>query len=330
MAVLKEKSRKIIPFLFPVVEQTSILPLLVTRVADDLFTGSQGDTVSFRIGELRATARKYTWRERRGPIVTDDISGGETADIKFGAHTYSATDLTDEHFKMDEVDLATEVVAPQAESVANDLTLDIRDAFNGMRPKTVLTFNPGDDPYDFAVDAQAELDGYQVAPNDAGRYWLVGANVAKVILKSDRITRYDSAGDTNALALRRGTIGDLAGLRVVKSLDIDPDASIVAHRTGLLLGTVAPEIPPTTAVSGARLKAKGFALRHIIDYDSAYLSMRSVVSCFSGLTPVYDERKGGRGRDAMDLKEYAEGELPVSVRFLGVNFNNKHADGLGL
>jgi hypothetical protein len=330
VSVYKEKSKKVIPFLFPVMEQTSILPLLVTRVADELFTGSQGDTVSFRLGELRAVARKYRWRDRQEPIVTDDITGGETADIKFGTHTYSATGLTDEHMKMDEVNLATEVVGPQAEAVASDLEYDIRDAFNSMRPKVVLTFNPTDDPYDFAVDAQAELSGFKVAPNDAGRFWLVGANVAKVIKKSDRITRYDSAGDSNSLALRRGTIGDLAGLRVVESLDIDANASIVAHRTGLLLGTVAPEIPPTSAVSGARLRSKGFALRHIIDYDSAYLSLRSVVSCFSGLTPVYDERKGGTGRDAMDLKVLGNGELPVSVRFLGVNFNNTHANGLGL
>lgn len=330
MAVLKEKSRKVLPFLFPVMEQTSILPLLVTRVADDTFIGSQGDTVTMRVGGLRAVARKYTWRERRQPIVTDDIKGGEGVDIKFGTHTYSATELTDEHLTMDEPELASEVVAPQAESVVADLEYDIRDAFNSMRPKVVLTFGPGDDPYDFAVDAQAELDGFKVAPNDAGRYWLVGANVAKVILKSDRITRYDSAGDSNALALRQGTIGDLAGLRVVRSLDIDPNASIVAHRTGLVLGTVAPRIPPTGAVSGARLRSRGFALRHILDYDSDYLSTRSIVSAFSGLTPIYDERKGGTGRDAMDLKVYAEGEDPVSVRFLGVNFDGNHADGLGL
>lgn len=325
MAVLKEKSKKVIPFLFPVMQQTSILSLLFTRVADDTFVGSLGDTVTMRVGGLRAVARKYTWRDRREPIKTDDIAGGQGVDIKFGTHTYSATELTDEHLKMDEVKLATEVVMPQAEAVAADIELDIRDSFNLMRPKVTLTFNTGDDPYDFAVDAQAELDGFRVAPNDSGRFWLVGANVAKEILKSDRITRYDSAGPDNQLALRRGTIGDLAGLRIVKSLDVDPNFSMVSHKTGLVFGNVAPPNPPTGTVSSAALSEGGFALRHILDYDSAYLSTRSVVSTFTGITPIYDERVGGSGRDAMDFKEYAEGVEPVSVRFLGVNFNGTNA-----
>lgn len=325
MAVLKEKSAKVIPFLFPVMTATSVLPQLVTRVADDTFVGSQGDTVSMRVGALRATARKYTWRDRKAPIVTDDIKGGAKVDIKFGTHTYSATDLTDEHLKMDEVQLAAEVVAPQAEAIVADLTLDIRDAFNAMRAKVTTTFNSGDDPYDFAVDADATLSGFRVAPNDAGRYWLVGSNVAKVILKSDRITRYDSAGDSNALALRQGTIGDLAGLRIVRSLDIDPNASLVAHTTGLVLGSVAPPAPPTGAVSTAAMQEGGFAMRHLVDYDSSYLSTRSIISAFTGLTPVYDERVGGTGRDRMDIKPLAPGELPVSVRFLKVNFDGHNA-----
>jgi hypothetical protein len=326
VAVLKDKSRKIIPFLFPVLTQTSILPMLFTRVADDTFTGTQGDTVSMRVPGvnlgLRAVARKYEWRERRAPIVTDDIvQSGRKMDLTFGVHTYSATELTDEHFTMDEVDLATEVVMPQAESVAKDLEYDIQDAFGQLRTKVTLAFNPGDDPYDFAVDAQAELSGFKVAPNDGNRTWLVGTNVAKEILKSDRITRYDSFGQGNQDALLRGQIANLAGLNIVQHTDVNPNFSMIFHKTGLIVGTVAPKIPPTTAVSGARLSQRGFALRHIIDYDSSFMAMRSVVSCFSGINPLYDERIGGTGVDAMDLKIYPEGVLPVSVRMMRVNFN---------
>lgn len=325
MAVLKDKSKKVIPYLFPVMQRTSVLALLFTRVADDTFIGTQGDTVTMRVGGLRAVARKYTWRDRREPIKTDDIKGGEGVDIKFGTHTYSATELTDEHLTMDEVQLATEVVMPQGEAVAADIDYDIRDSFNLMRPKVTLTFNTGDDPYNFAVDAQAELNGFRVAPNDGNRFWLVGANVAKDILKSDRITRYDSAGPSNESALRRAVIGDLAGLKIVQYNDVDPNFSMVSHKTGLVFGNVAPRPPLTGAVSAARMRVGGFALRHIIDYDSDYLVNRSVVSTFTGLSPIYDERVGGTGRDAMDLKEYAEGVLPVSVRFLGVNYNGTNA-----
>lgn len=332
MAVLKAKSERIIPFLFPVLQQVSILPQLFTRVADDTFTGTIGDTVSMRVPGvgLRTNARKYEWRERRAPIVTDDIvQSGATMPLTFGTHTYSATELTDEHYTMDEVQLATEVVMPQAEAVARDLDRDLMQAFNSIRVKTTLVFNPGDDPYDFAVDAQAQMNGYKAVPDDGRRTWLVGANVAKEILKSDRITRYDSFGPGNQDALLRARIANLAGLNIVQHNEVDPNFSMIFHSSSLILGTVAPRIPPTSAVTGARLRQNGYALRHIVDYDSSFLVMRSVVSCFSGINPLYDERVGGSGPNAMDLKTYAEGVLPVSIRMMKVNFNGTNAPVFG-
>jgi aspartate/tyrosine/aromatic aminotransferase len=100
----------------------------------------------------------------------------------------------------------------------------------------------------------------------------------------------------------------------------------VTHKTGLLVATKAPDVPPTGAVSGAKTSKDGTELRHIIDYDSNYLVARSVVSTFSGVTPVYDERVGGHGADRYDLKQYGEGVQPVSVRSLRVNYNGTNAD----
>jgi hypothetical protein len=318
VAVLKEKSQKVMPFLFPVMEQRGILTNLFMRVDPSYFESSAGDKALIKLGKLRAVARKYTWRSRVAPIVT--------IEVRFGTHTYSATELTDEHFTMDDVKFATEVAIPQMEAVVDDLEMDIRQSFNALRTKVTLTFNTGDDPYDFAVDAQAELDGFRVAPNDSQRVWIVGSNVAKDILKSDRITRFDSAGASNEMALRRAEIGELAGLRVVKDLEVDPNFSFVTHKTGLLVATKAPDVPPTGAVSGAKTSKDGTELRHIIDYDSNYLVARSVVSTFSGVTPVYDERVGGHGADRYDLKQYGEGVQPVSVRSLRVNYNGTNAD----
>lgn len=325
MSVHKEKSQAVMPFIFPVLEQTSILSQLFTRIDPNVFVSSAGDKALMQLGKLRTVARKYNYRDRTEPIKTDDITGGEAIEIKFGGHTYSATELTDEHLTMDAVQLAQEVVMPQAEAVAEDIDNDIRDSFNAMRAKVTMTFNTGDDPYDFAVDAQAELNGFKVAPNDANRVWLVGSNVAKDILKSDRITRFDSAGASNEAALRRATIADLAGLRVVQDLSVDPNFSMVLAKTGLLVATKAPNNPPTGAVSSFKMSRNGTELRHIIDYDSRFLVTRSIISTLSGITPVYDERKGGRGSDAMDLKRYPEGTLPVSVRFLRVNYNGTNA-----
>lgn len=325
MAVLKEKSLKVMPFLFPVLEQQGILSMLFQRVDPTYFESSAGDKALIKLGRLRAVARKYNYRDRTAPIVTDDIQGGESIEVKFGGHTYSATELTDEHLTMDDVRFATDVVIPQMEAVVEDLEEDVRQSFNAMRAKVTMTFNTGDDPYDFAVDAQAELNGFKVAPNDANRFWIVGSNVAKDILKSDRITRYDSAGASNEAALRRAVIADLAGLKIVQDLNVDPNFSLVTHKTGLLVATKAPANPPTGAVSSAKMAQNGTELRHIIDYDSGFLVTRSVVSTLSGITPVYDERKGGTGSDRFDLKEYPDGTAPVSVRFLRVNYNGTNA-----
>lgn len=248
-----------------------------------------------------------------------------TIQVKFGGHTYSATELTDEHLTMDEVQLATDVVVPQMVAVVEDIEEDIRQSFNSLRAKVTMTFNTGDDPYDFAVDAQAELNGFKVAPNDGNRFWIVGSNVAKDILKSDRITRYDSAGASNEAALRRAEIADLAGLRIVQDLNVDPDFSLITHKTGLLVATKAPANPPTGAVSSAKMSKNGTEVRHIIDYDSGFLVTRSVVSTLSGINPVYDERVGGTGNDRFDLKQYEDPSQAVSVRFIRVNYNGTNA-----
>lgn len=325
MAVLKEKSEKVMPFLFPVMEQQGVLSMLFQRIDPSWFESSAGDKALIKLDKIRAVARKYQWRDRTEPIKTDDLGGGESLEVKFGTHTYSATELTDEHLTMDDVKFATDVVIPQMEAVVDDLEEDIRQSFNSLRAKVSMTFAPGDDPYDFAVDAQRELNGFKVAPNDGNRFWIAGANVAADILKSDRITRFDSAGDSNETALRRGLIADLAGLKVIQNLNVDPNYSLITHKTGLLVATKAPDVPPTGAVSGFKSSRNGTELRHIIDYDSGYLVTRSVVSTFSGINPVYDERKGGTGNDRFDLKVYPEGELPVSVRFIRVNYNGTNA-----
>ena len=320
MAVLKEKSQKVMPFLFPVLEQQGILSLLFQRVDPSWFESSAGDKALIKLGKLRAVARKYNYRDRTQPIVTDDIKGGESIEVKFGGHTYSATELTDEHLTMDDVQFATDVVVPQMEAVVEDIEADIRQSFNSMRAKVTMDFDPGDDPYIFALEAQRELSGFKVAPVD-GRFWIVGSNVATEILKSDRITRFDSVGESANTAVRRAKIAELAGLTVVQDLNVDPNFSLISHKTGLLVATKAPANPPTGAVSSAKMARNGTELRHIIDYDSGFLVTRSVVSTLSGITPVYDERVGGTGSDRFDLKEYAEGVQPVSVRFIKGTFN---------
>jgi len=294
MAVIKAKPEKFIPYLFPLLQRELVVPLITTRVADDTFVGAQGDTVTMRVGGLRTVARKYEWRTRTAPIVLDDIQGGDGIPITFGVHTYSATGLTDEHYTMDEIDLVREVLQPQTEAVARDLEADVVAAYTALPTRESVTFTENSsnkeigDPYVVAINAGRALDRQKAAPR-SGRVWLVGANVAAAILKSDRVSKFDWAGPSNALALRDATIARLAGLDVVVSDAFDPNFSVVTHGTSLVLGTLAPKAPRGASMSQAA-RADGFAMRWLMDYDSNFLRDRSIVSMFSGIARVFDER----------------------------------------
>lgn len=328
MAVIKAKPEKFMPFLFGLVQRRLIIPEMVVRVADDAFKGAKNDTVSMRVPGLFTVARKYEWRTRTNPIVLDDIEGGGTIDVTLDTHTYSATSITNEQATLDDIDWIREVMVPQSEAVANDLENDVSDAFDALLTRESLDFAHGDDPYLVAVEAQRIFDGVpgRLVPVD-NRFWLVGSNVAASILAHDRVSKSSEGANAMAqTALERGTIASIGGFRVVKSLEVDPNFSVFMSRSALVLGTVAP-VPPRGAAQARRVTQGGFGMLWTFDYDSNYQRDRSVVSMFSGMTPVYDERVGGTGTDRFQLKpleDYTmvDDDVPKSFRAIKVNFTS--------
>lgn len=328
MAVIKAKPEKFIPYLFPLLERELLTPLLTTRVNMDDFKGAQGDTVTMRVGELRTVARKYEWRTRTAPIVLDDIQGGGGIPITLGSHAYSATGLTDEHFTMDEIDLVREVLQPQTEAVARDLEADVIAAYAALPTRETQDFVEGgankevSDPYFVAINARRKL--LRQRRVTAGQLtWLVGTDVEAAILKSDRLARHDSAGDSNSSALRDATVGRIGGLNVVASADVDPGFSVVTASSSLVLGTVAPKAPRGAAMSQAAAK-NGLAMRWLMDYDANFLRDRSIVSMFSGITEVFDEVFVGGAKDGQ-LKVEGDytgvgDDVPKSARAVKINF----------
>lgn len=316
MAVIKAKPEVFVDeFLFPLVERQLITPLLVTRVSGEKFVGAQNDTVNFKLGGLRTVARRQEFRTRSLPIVLDDISGGESIPVFLNTHTYSATGLTLEHMTLDEVNFTTEVLAPQTKAIAAQLEADVAYAFGQMDFKHELDFVEGvTDPYDFAIDAGALLDQYDV-PDDGNRFWLVGTRVWAAIAKSKRVTTHELAGpDRLKAAIDRAEVGEIAGLRIVKSRAVDPNFSTVMHKSLLVLANVAPDVP-TGAKIGRRYSDDGWDMTWIQDYDADFQRDRSTVQTFTGITPIYDERKMGNGKDRHDLAGTTH-----SVRAVRVNF----------
>lgn len=325
MAVIKAKPEKFIPYLFPLLQRQLVTPLLTTPIAFENFVGAQGDTVTMRVGELRTVARKYEWRTRTAPIVLDDIQGGGGIPITLGAHSYSATGLTDEHLLMDEIDLTREVLAPQTEAVARDLEADVVAAFNALPTREEQDFVEGgadketSDPYFVALNARNKLRR-QRRVGTAEMFWLVGTNVETAILKSDRLARNDSAGNRNESALFDANVGRIGGLNVVSSTEVDPDFSIVTGRSSLVLGTAAP-LAPRGATFATRAAKDGFAMRWMMDYDANFLRDRSIVSMFSGITEIFDEVDANG--DLITPDQYGTAGYPAapkSARAVRVNF----------
>lgn len=289
MAVIKPKPEKVVDFFLAMLQRELVIPNLITRVGDEFFVGAKDDTVTLRIPGLYATAHDYEWRTRTADIEFDDIYGGDGVNVRLDTHSYSATELTDEHMTLDEIEFASEVLAPQVAAVVNRFEAKSLAGFRGALVKNSLTFGAGDDPHLVALEAKRLMDRDKVAPQ-SGRTYLVGTDIAAQFLASDRLSMATNLGTDSAnAAVRDSVIGRLAGSPVVVSTSLNPNEGYYFHKTGVVLGSVAPKVP-SGAVQGARLSRNGFAVRWIQDYYANRLVDRSVVSAFLGVNDVRDER----------------------------------------
>jgi hypothetical protein len=298
VAVLKAKPEKIVDFFLAMVGRELLGPDLITRVSEDFFKGAQNDTVSMRIGNLRAVARDYEFRTRTAPIVLDDIEGGDTIPITLDRHVYSATGLTDEHLTLDNLEFATDVLVPQVEAVVGNYESKVVAAFRAAQVKHTVTSTLEEDPHLVATEARRLMNSEKVAPY-SGRIFLVGSDVEAAWLTSDRLSNADNIGNVSD-AVRDAVIGRLAGAPVVVHPELNPSEAYYFHKSSFVMGSVAP-VAPRGAVVSAKTSRNGYAARWLMDYDSAYLRDRSVVSSFIGINEILDERVGGDGADKGDI-----------------------------
>jgi hypothetical protein len=291
MAVRKLKAKKQINFALPLLQRQLIAPLVTTMIGGDNFKGAQGDTVMLKVtdGSI-ATARNYDFRGRTGPIVMDDIfqTGGQFP-VRLNEHVYSATGLEDEHFTLDDITFATDVLLPQVTAVAERMETKTVSAFRNLSFKHELDFDASDDPFLIAVEARRLMDSEKVAPR-TGRVHLIGSDIAAAWVASDRLSKYESTGQEGTPALREAIIGRLAGAPVVVHDGLNPDEGYYLHSTGLLVANVAPSVPGGVTQGQSGISKLGYGLRWIQDYDSNFLRDRSVVSSFYGVNEIRDER----------------------------------------
>lgn len=312
MAVHKIKAKKQVNFALPMVERQLVLPLFLTIVGKDNFVGALNDTVNFRIKDGSvATARDYDFRGRTGPIVLDDIyQNGGSIPIRLNTHVVSATGLEDEHFTLDDIQFATDVLAPQVEAVVQRVEAKALAAVRGSTAANhTISFGGSVDPHLIATEAKRLMDSDKVAPY-SGRAFVVGNDIAAAFRASDRLSQYDSVGLSGTPAVRDAIIGQLAGSPVVEHNGLNPDEGYYLHGTSFILASVAPDVPRGAVTGNAGVGKRGVAVRWIQDYDANYLRDRSVVSTFLGVNELRDQRNPD-GSWIVEEGEFDADELAV-------------------
>jgi hypothetical protein len=312
VAVQKVKAKKQAQLALPLVEKQLILPLLLTIVGKENFTGAKNDTVNFKLkdGSI-ATARDYDFRGRTGPIVLDDIyQTGGNIPIKLNTHVVSATGLEDEHFTLDDIEFATDVLAPQVTAVVERVESK---ALNAIKTSTSIkhsvSFDDTDDPHLVAVEAKRLMDSEKVAPY-SGRVFVVGNDIAAAFRASDRLSRFDSTGLAGTPALRDAVIGSLSNSPVIEHNGLDANEGYYFHGTSFILANAAPDVPRGAVTGNSGISKRGVAVRWIQDYDANFLRDRSIVSTFIGVNEIRDERDAD-GNWIVETGEFDSEELAV-------------------
>lgn len=316
MAVIKAKADKLIRLALPIMERNLVSPFITTRIPDGAFVGAKGDTITVKIGGLRAVARDYEFRTRTAPIVMDDIAGEGGLAVKLDKHVVSATSLTLEQMTLDEISLVLDVIGPQAEAVAGDLEAKTLAKFATIPWKRTMAVTADTDPLLVSVEARRLLNADKVAP-DAGRVFLIGSDVEAAWLASDRLSKYDSTGETGTPALREAIIGRLAKAPVISMMQLPPDFIWYGHPSALVLATVAPAVPTGAQQGKQGISKLGFAGTWIQDYDPNYARDRSMFHAFAGLTDIRDERTANGDLLDPEGDNYATAK---NVRGVGIAF----------
>lgn len=255
--------------------RTLVLPMTATRIPGGEFAGSNGDTITLRVPQP-STAR--TQATPGSAITYDDVD--ETAVDVALVHLYHATQITDEDLSLSIETFAEQVTLKQVSAVATRAEDQLAGAMNAIAADDSIALD-GTDVEAKILDAREAL-GLADVPS-GGRWLAVSPGVATFMLKLDKFTRVDAAGDDSAL--RDAILGRLYGFMVVESNALDAGTALAYHTSGFAFGNRTP-VTPRGAADSAVASEGGVGLRQIFQYDPDILSDASVISTFAGASLV--------------------------------------------
>lgn len=289
-------------------EAATVLAATVQKQSADQFDGTVGQAVAIRRpfmldgnqeGLLPGTG------ERTDGRIAVESKKESVLNVELNKHVYSAIQLSDAELSLEIEDFATQVALPQTDAVVNRLERIVAGAleqFSAAEKTTAGKLTIEHEPGNYIDIAQqirfqisfmaAELTANNVP--GSGRFLVLGANVAGLLMNDPNLTRVSEAGTDTAL--REAVIGKLYGFTLIQSNHIDPDSLYAYHPSAVQLVTRAPIVPPSVTF-GASQAQGGYALRWIRDYMSETASERSFFSAYAGVAVVddiYRDKKTGK------------------------------------
>lgn len=252
------KAEQVVNQMLGVLERETVLSQFVWRDAAMNFKGAKDDTVSLRVP---AYTNARTRVMRGGVAIVVDELDETKVDVTLDTHVYKAIGVSDEEMTLDISDFGAQVTAPAMNSVVRKVDDTIAEEMEAAVPEVEVILDDAD-PYPGIVDARIALNNHNVPASQ--RFLAVGSSIEAAILKSDRLSKFDQSGSSDAL--REASIGRIAGFTAVSAPGLDPEIAIAAHKTAFVLSSVVPVVP-MGAVWGESRTWKGFGLRVLRDYD---------------------------------------------------------------
>lgn len=249
-------------------------------VGGDEFNGALNDTVTIRVPAMGQPAR--TRNVRGGAAITNDELAEYGVAVALATDIYKGVPVTDADLTLSIKDFGEQILRPQTQAVAEKYEDLLAAQIEGADYGTPIAIDEAD-PFLAFVDAREVLNNFKVPRN--GRTLLVGSAVEAALLKSDRLTKFDTGPGLDALT--EATIGRMAGFTVVGTSAINPDKAYAYHRSAFIAATRAPRVPEG-ATFGEAVAFGGVAMRWLKDYDYANTTDRSLVNTYAGFATVED------------------------------------------
>ena len=258
------------------------------------FFASEGDTITVKVkGTL--PVRTYAPRnDRSQPILTDTYSESKQTVTISVDRPYSAVKLTDEQRDWDFDGGWGDIIDAQADTVGQYIEHGVlTQIVNAPYERVIVAKDSaaqiaaakevGQDVfYNLVVEAKKALRLMRTPSEQL--ICVVGVDFEEALLKSNRLVKDEGRGDD---ALATATLGTIAGVKFVSSTAIPASEAFMYAPSGFIAFTGVPSIPKSVPF-GATASANGWAARHMVDYDSGYLTDRSVIDTYAGYAYTKD------------------------------------------